>query len=264
MKLNKMLSASLLGASLVALASSAHAATSWSFGSGGANNGIASAYAATNTTTTGSNYGKATGTLATTALTSWTGGLGAGGESTAPSHAVDNYGSTEAILLNLGGAYSLTEFSLGYATHRTGNSADSYQGMTRYAAGADVSIFAYTGNGAPTLTGSTFTQLISNGWSLIGNYGNVTNTQSVSTTTTASYWLVAAYNSIFGGTCSGCSAVGTSGSTGTDYFKLAGVAGTRPGGGGGGSAPEPSTMALLGISMLGAVALRRRQNPAAV
>jgi hypothetical protein len=36
MKLNKMISASLLGASLVALAGSAHAATSWSFGGSGA------------------------------------------------------------------------------------------------------------------------------------------------------------------------------------------------------------------------------------
>ena len=108
--------------------------------------------------------------------------------------------------------------------------------------------------------------MLTDGWQLIGNYGNAqVGTTAVSTSVSSSYWLVAAYNSVFGGTCSGCSsATGQSSYKGTDYFKLSGVAGSQPGGGGGGSAPEPSTMALLGISMLGAVALRRRQNPAAV
>ncbi|MBK8918551.1 MAG: PEP-CTERM sorting domain-containing protein [Betaproteobacteria bacterium] len=267
MKLNKMLSASLLGASLVALASSAQAATSWSFGSSGANNGSASAYAATN-----NSGGSATGSLATTTMTSWGGGLGAGGEGSSPHHGVDNRGSTEGILLNLGGSYSLTEFSVGYSRNKTNTSTMS----PTYANGADVSVFAYVGtNAAPTLAGNTFAQLlnplnVTNGWVLIGNYGNVgsagvdgAGTQAISTTVSSSYWLVAAYNSVFGGTCSGCTALG-SGYQGTDYFKLSGVAGNQPGGGGGGNAPEPSTMALLGISMLGAVALRRRQNPAAV
>ncbi len=262
MKLNKKLSLPLLGASLAILAGSAQAATSWSFGSGSADNGIASAYRAQNNSSQ-----VATGVLATTTTSNWSGGMGAGGEGSTPDHAVDNNNYTEGLLLNLGGSFSLTEFSVGYSRHRTGS--------TSYANGADVSVLAYTGVGAPTLVGSTFTQLLANGWQLIGNYGNVgsggidgAGTQAVTTNVTASYWLVTAYNSIFGGTCTDCSVLNkTTGTTyykGTDYFKLSGVAGNAPGGGGGGNAPEPSTMALLGISLLGVVSLRRRQNPAAV
>lgn len=272
MKLNKMISASLLGASLVALAGSAHAATSWSFGGSGAS--IVSAYSVANISSGATrNNISSTSTFASATLSQWGSNLGAGGEGTVPQHAVDNASRTEALLVNLGGSYALTEFTLGYAYNRTntsggGNVLINHGDTTSayYANGADVSVFAYTGGGAPIIAGKTYNQLLTDGWQLIGNYGNAqVGTTAVSTSVSSSYWLVAAYNSVFGGTCSGCSnATGQSSYKGTDYFKLSGVAGSQPGGGGGGSAPEPSTMALLGISMLGAVALRRRQNPAAV
>ena len=99
-----------------------------------------------------------------------------------PNHALDNNAAYESIALGFGKAVTLDTMKIGWS------STDS-----------DMSVLAYTGSGAPALASSTYGGLLSSGWSLVGQYANVVagaNT-SLNTTISSSYWLIAAYNSVF-------------------------------------------------------------------
>jgi hypothetical protein len=159
-----------------------------------------------------------------------------------PSHALDNVGNREALLLSFGSAVTLNSITIGY------KSGDS-----------DITVLAYTGSGNPAtngnLTGHSFSQLSTNGWSVIGSYGDLVagsakDISANSTGTSSSYWLIAAYNSLIGGTCKSGSC-----DNGNDYVKLYAIAGTT---GGGGKVPEPSALLLLGTGLMGVLGLRRR------
>jgi hypothetical protein len=161
---------------------------------------------------------------------------------TEPSHALDNVGNQEALLLSFGSAVTLNSITIGY------KSGDS-----------DITVLAYTGSGIPStngnLTGHSFSQLSANSWTVIGSYGDLAvktakDISANSTGTSSSYWLIAAYNSLIGGTCKS----GTCGN-GNDYVKLYAIAGTT---GGGGKVPEPSALLLFGTGLMGLVGLRRR------
>lgn len=165
-----------------------------------------------------------------------------------PSHALDNVGNREALLLSFGSAVTLNSITIGYM------SGDS-----------DITVLAYTGSGNPStngnLTGHSFSQLSTNGWSVIGSYGDlgVSTAKDISAQTsgiTSSYWLIAAYNSLIGGSC-----VSGVCSDSNDYVKLYAIGGTT---GGGGKVPEPSALLLFGTGLMGLVGLRRRTkgNPA--
>ena len=180
-------------------------------------------------------------------------------------HSTDNLFGTDAFLFKFGTAINLNSLSIGFngTDNPTGNYVDS-----------DVSVLAWTGAGAPPVNGTTAGGLLAAGWKLIGNFTDVGasngatagGSASFSATNTngsalySSYWLISAYDSNFGGGFT----------TANDSFKLLSLAGntcTASGGVvgnqcGGTKVPEPGSLALFGLGLVGLVASRRRKSAA--
>lgn len=225
---------------------------------------------------TGSNLPGTTGVVGysapdnTTALTAtntpglpdltWYAGLGYGICSPSPSdpancpspdHAMDNNAGKESILLNFQQKVTLSWLDIGWSY------SDS-----------DMSVLAYTGTGTPVSASSTYGGLLANGWTLVGQYSNApvstsTTTPSVNlgTSVSSSYWLIAAYNSVFGGTCKDA-ATGAACTNGDDYMKLYAVAGNTATPPPPGKVSEPTALLLLGAGLMGMWGLRRREKGA--
>lgn len=217
-------------------------ATTWTYSStspvsAGGLSATASAISAANATT-------ATVT-ATTAY--YSGGLGVtspGETTTSPQHAIDNSGAIESVLFS---------FSDGISGSSTTEKVNLSSVSFGYARGdSDFSVYAYTSAGAGSPLGLTYTNLTSNGWTLIGHYngGSAGATYSIANSVYSSYWLVGAYNG-----------VGGSLDKGDDYFKLATLVGTAcppsgtPPGCSGitppSGVPEPGTFLLMSAGLFG-------------
>lgn len=172
---------------------------------------------------------------------------------TPPEHAIDNNERFDSVLFSFQDAVKLTSVSLGYKP-----------------TDGDASILAYTGGAAlpadlrSYFNGLSYADLISNGWTLIGNFANLalgSNSVLSASSVYSSYWLVGAYNSAFGS--------GSGLDVGNDYFKISALSAERQppcngGSCGGGSVPEPSSlmMAGLAIALAGSALQRRGQNRA--
>lgn len=149
-----------------------------------------------------------------------------------PNHAVDNArGDYDMLLLCFDVPVALKSLQIGWVYN------DS-----------DVSILALTGGPLTDFTGKVWQDLLSLGWVSAGDYYDVKQNPNVNPADIfAECWLVGAYNPNLGGTWLGGNQNVT---TGTDYFKLAGLC----------VIPEPTTAGLIGLAIMGLLPVLRRSR----
>lgn len=179
-------------------------------------------------------------------------GSGDSNEESFPENGIDNDDRFDLVLLDFGNqSVQLTELTIG------GFDQD-----------ADLSILAYIGALDPTdptsfdylgdreawwnSTADNNEDLTANGWTVVGNHDvdsgpGVGNPQSVNSGNVASrYWLVSAYNPVFGNTCTPSNSFCQSDFE--DYFFISSVTGNvvTPT-----SVPEPKTALMFAIGLVG-------------
>lgn len=221
----------------------------------------------------------------------YSGGLGNVSDGdTDPNHAIDNgpktgsgaantaaiRGNTEAVMLSFSDSVVLTHVDFGYV------SGD-----------ADFSIFRYIGKtppagAAPTFTGTdaSLSAMLIAGWELVGNYGTTATGSNPAATALydsngstggitgptasvdqlgSSWWLVSAYNTNYSTTGKNFGSL----NQGNDYFKLYAVKASactstvanvcEPS-----NVPEPGSLALVSLGIVGLAVQSRRRKQSSV
>ena len=278
--MNKMKIAGLVGSALLLCGTQAQAEITWTFksptgdsstsgntitktGSGSGVTATAQAWANTNDGLGSSSKGSSDPTTAasykleTAYLNVYSGGLGVknqdfttdstsgdlneGLTSPAPAeHSTDNNQRYDSVLFSFSDAIDLNSVTIGW------KDVDS-----------DITVLAYTPSAGcvactSNVSGKTYANLTSYGWSVIGHYSNLINNDAMSVNAgnvTSSYWLVGAYNPLVGNS--------QGWTTGNDYVKLAALSGTytppQPNGN-----PEPGTLLLMGAGLFGLTRFKAR------
>lgn len=196
-------------------------------------------------------------------------------------HSIDNESSFDMVLLAFDNAINLESFTIGWARetvtntyertiyqNRSGTRKDcKYENSTRWqrcvgatktvtsnSTQADVTLAAL-GNGfsASDLLGSTWDSIVNDFSYFSQSYANVDDYSTTDSSADTSgvfskFWLIGAYNPIFG------QAEGGDFEVDSDGIKLASVTGSKKQT----EVPEPSTLALLSLTMIGLFTSRKR------
>lgn len=190
-----------------------------------------------------------------------------GGTDYEPSqHSLDNDGRTDLMLFYFGGTQVSLDFvKMGWTTNDSDFSLLAYTGADQTPTQMATKMTGYDTTGVGAGQDGLVTGTPASGWSLVNHFPNVsTNNTAVTVAglnpngtakagdTYSSWWIVSAYNSGYGGTALDNVA---------DYVKLVQLSGeVKPGTG----VPEPGTLALVGVAMIGMFSLRRRSRGAGI